>query len=106
MEGRCTKLKSFPFNERRDMKINVPENSYPMFFFGLILTDDFVEDLVKKTNEYADKAINRNRLLCSIRARPCFLKMSISPLLCREKGSSLSCDFSILVKIRSLKMIG
>ena len=88
------------------MKINVPENSYPMFFFGLILTDDFVEDLVKKTNEYADKAFNRNLLLFIIRARTCFLKMSISPLLFREKGSSLSCDFSILVKIRSLKMIG
>ena len=42
------------------MKTNVPENADPMFFFGLMLTDDLVENLVKKTNEYADKTINRN----------------------------------------------
>ena len=45
------------------MKTNVPENADPMFFFGLMLTDDLVENLVKKTNEYADKTINRNRPL-------------------------------------------
>ena len=45
------KLKIFPFNERPGMKINVPENGDPVFFFELMLTEDLVEDLVKK-NEW------------------------------------------------------
>lgn len=42
------------------MKMNVPENADVMLFFGLILIDDLVEDLVKKTNKYADKTIIKN----------------------------------------------
>ena len=56
----AAKLKTFPFNERPGMKINVPEKNDQVFLFGLMLTDDLVEDLVKKTSKYADKIINRN----------------------------------------------
>ena len=52
----------FPFNERPDLKIDIPDNASPMFF-GLILTDEFVESLVSKTNEYANRLINANRPL-------------------------------------------
>ena len=58
------KLKTFLFNERPGMKINVPEKNDQVFLFGLMLTDDLVEDLVKKTSTYADKIINRNWPLC------------------------------------------
>ena len=46
------------------MKINVPENAYSMFFFELMLTDNLVEDLMKKTKKYANKTISRNCLFC------------------------------------------
>ena len=45
------------------MKINVPENADPMFYLYLMLTENLMEDLVKKTSKYADKTINRNRPL-------------------------------------------
>lgn len=56
-------IKDFPFNEQTGLKIVVPENANPMFFFKLLLTDDFVDALVKKTNEYATNLINSNRPL-------------------------------------------
>ena len=39
-------IQDFPFNERPGLKICIPDNASPMFFFGLILTDEFVESLV------------------------------------------------------------
>ena len=56
-------IQDFPFNERPGLKIDIPDNASPMFFFGLILTDEFVESLVSKTNEYANRVINANRPL-------------------------------------------
>ena len=56
-------IQDFPFNERPGLKIDTPDNASPMFFFGLILTDEFVESLVSKTNEYANRVINANRPL-------------------------------------------
>ena len=56
-------IQDFPFNERPGLKIDIPGNASPMFFFGLILTDKFVESLVSKTNEYANRVINANRPL-------------------------------------------
>ena len=53
--------KDFSFNEQIGLKIDVPENTSPIFFFKLLLTDKLVDDLVKKTNEYATKLINHNR---------------------------------------------
>ena len=54
--------KPFPFNEIPGIKLNVPDAG-PLFFFELMLTDDLVEDLVKKSNEYTNKSFNRNRPL-------------------------------------------
>ena len=54
-------IKGISFNEQIGLKIDVPENASPIFFFKLLLTDKLVDDLVKKTNEYATKLINHNR---------------------------------------------
>ena len=94
------------------MKINVPENACPMFFFGLMLTDNLVEDLMKKQTSIQIKPLIKiNHYATDLRgtlgqksSKNEHLKMSISPLLCREKGLSPSCDFPILVKNHSLKM--
>ena len=56
-------IQDFPFNERPGLKIDIPDNASTMFFFGLILTDEFVESLVSKINEYANWVINANRPL-------------------------------------------
>ena len=56
-------IKNFPFNEIPGMKVDVPADADPMFFFNLIFTEEFVENLVKNTNEYADRVINASRPL-------------------------------------------
>ena len=43
------------------LKIDVSENVNPIFIYKLLLTNTLVDDLVKKTNEYATKLINHNR---------------------------------------------
>ena len=56
-------IKDFSFSEQIGLKIDVPVNASPIFFFffQLLLTDKFVDDLVTKTNEYATKLINHNQ---------------------------------------------
>ena len=44
-------MKDFSFNKQIGLKINVPENASPIFFFKLFLTNKLVDDLIKKTNE-------------------------------------------------------
>ena len=56
-------IKDFPFNEQTGISINVPEGAKPIFFFNLLLTDNLVDDLVAKTNQYAQKSINSVRPL-------------------------------------------
>ena len=56
-------IQDFPFNEKPGLKIDILDNAGPMFFFGLILTDKFVESLVSKTNEHPNRVINANRPL-------------------------------------------
>lgn len=56
-------IKDFPFNEQTGISIDVPEGAKPMFFFNLLLTDNLVDDLVAKTNQYAQKSINSVRPL-------------------------------------------
>ena len=56
-------IQTFPFTETPGMKVDVPADADPMFFFSLIFTENFVEKLVKNTNEHTDKVINASRLL-------------------------------------------
>ena len=45
------------------LKVDVSADGDPMLFFNLIFTENFVENLVKNTNEYADKVTNASRPL-------------------------------------------
>ena len=46
-------IQDFPFNERPGLKIDIPDNASPIFFFGLILTDEFVQiGLSMQTDRY------------------------------------------------------
>ena len=51
-------VQNFVFNEESGMNTDVPENASPVYFFELLLTEQFIQDLVTKTNEYAEKTIN------------------------------------------------
>ena len=63
-----SKLKTFPFNERPAMKINVPGDADPIFFFGLMLTDDLVEDSVqKRTRMYTKPLIEIDHFAADLR---------------------------------------
>ena len=56
-------IKIFIFNETPGLNLAVSENALPMFFFNLLLTDDVLNTLLQKTNEYADRIINKVRPL-------------------------------------------
>ena len=62
MERRSTKYQKFIFNETPGLNLAVPENALPMFFFNLLLTDDLLNTLLQKTNEYADRIINKRKV--------------------------------------------
>ena len=50
-------IKDFPFNEQTGISIDVPEGAKPMFFFNLLMTDNLVDDLVAKTNQWGHSII-------------------------------------------------
>lgn len=54
-------LQKFVFNETEGMKIDIPQDADPMFFFQLLFTDEFVEQIVKTTNEYTKAVIASDR---------------------------------------------
>ena len=56
-------MQNFVFNEESGMNTDVSENPSPVYFFELLLTKQFIQDLVTKTNEYAEKTINASRPL-------------------------------------------
>ena len=56
-------VQNFVFNEESGMNRDVPENASPVYFFELLLTKQFIQDLLTKTNEYAEKTINASRPL-------------------------------------------
>ena len=51
-------LKGFHFNENEGMKIDVPADNNPLFFFNLFVTDQLLNKLVIRSNAYAQKVIN------------------------------------------------
>ena len=55
-------IKNFIFN-KTGFNLAVPENVLPMFFLNLLLTDDLLNTLLQKTNEYGDRIINKVRPL-------------------------------------------
>ena len=43
------------------MKIDVAAADYPLFFFNLFMTDQLLNELVTRSNAYAQKVINSSR---------------------------------------------
>ena len=54
-------LNEFPFLEADGMDIDIPENADAMFFFKLLLSDDFIEQIVQSSDAYAESVISANR---------------------------------------------
>ena len=57
-------LKEFVFNDEHvGIKVDIPDKDDPSFFFNLFMTDDFWNNLVARSNEYAQRVINSSRPL-------------------------------------------
>ena len=56
-------LKVLQFNENERMKIDVLADDNPLFFFNLFVTDQLLNELVTRSNAYAQKVINSSRPL-------------------------------------------
>ena len=56
-------IKTFPFVENTGLKTVVPENDAPFFFFKLLVSDEFLSELVQRSNDYALQVINSSRPL-------------------------------------------
>ena len=54
-------VQNFVFNQHSSMNIDVSDNASPMYSFELLLVEQLIQELVIKTNEYADKTINSSR---------------------------------------------
>ena len=66
---KCSKnpptLNEFPLFEPDGMDIDIPENADAMFFFKLLLSDDFIEQIVQSSN--ANRSANRPNQLSANR---------------------------------------
>lgn len=59
-------INDFSFDEESGINADVPADANPVFFFKILFTSDFVDNLVTITSKYANKFINLNRpLRCS-----------------------------------------
>ena len=56
-------IRTFPFVENTGLKTVVPENDAPFFFFKLLVSDEFLSELVQRSNDYALQVINSSRPL-------------------------------------------
>ena len=56
-------LKVFQFNDNEGMKIDVPADDNPLFFFNLFVTNQLLNELVTRSNACALKVINSFRPL-------------------------------------------
>ena len=57
-------IKTFLFVENTGLKTVVPENDAPFFFFKLLVSDEFLSELVQRSNDYALQVINSSHPLC------------------------------------------
>ena len=57
-------IKTFPFVENTGLKTVVPENDAPFFFFKLLVSDELLNELVQRSNDYALQVINLSHPLC------------------------------------------
>ena len=46
-------------------KLVVPKNDNPLFYFKLLVSNELLDGIVERSNEYARRVINSNRPLCS-----------------------------------------
>ena len=56
-------IKTFPFVENTGLKTVVHKNNAPFFFFKLLVSDEFLSELVQRLNDYALQVINSSRPL-------------------------------------------
>ena len=57
-------IKTFPFVENTGLKTVVPKNDAPFFFFKLLVSHEFLRELVQRSNDYALQVINSSCPLC------------------------------------------
>ncbi|KAK9702549.1 Transposase IS4 [Popillia japonica] len=48
-----TSMRNFEFNETNEMLVDLPPNTEPYEYFRLLVDDDFLNNVVKESNEYA-----------------------------------------------------
>ena len=56
-------IKIFPFSENAGLKIDVPENDNPLFYFKLLVSDELLRVIVQRLNEYARRVIDSSHPL-------------------------------------------
>ena len=56
-------IKIFTFSENTGLKIVVPENDNPLFYFKLLVLDELLGRIVQRSNEYALRVIDSSRPL-------------------------------------------
>ena len=53
-------IKIFPFSENAGLKLDVPENDNPSFYFKLLVSDELLGGIVQRSNKYACRVIDSN----------------------------------------------
>ena len=56
-------LKIITFSENADLKIVVPENGNPLFYFKILVSDELLGGIVQRSNDYARPVIDSSRPL-------------------------------------------
>lgn len=71
---------SFPFLETPGLKFELPQNPSPEFFAQLFFTDQLFNEIVHRTNQYAEKSINSNRPLRKKTRQGCWRPVTIQEM--------------------------
>lgn len=56
-------IKPFDFNEDTGLQVEAPDGDDPLFFFNLFINDELLQEIVDRSNAYADRVINSSRPL-------------------------------------------